>query len=211
MAGDALKVSEIAVLLALMAEAREISNVELKERYGFTLTGDSKARLNAMKLVTSRRIGRAFAHELTDPGWARCRDELAAPCPPRAGTAGGALYALLHGLGRYLSTNQLSLSDVFRQAPDEPSTAASDAEAGIRAAYGRAQRQPAGWVALRHLRPLLAAWPRDVVDATLARMDGTPGIRVLPEENQKALTTADREAAVVVGGRAYHFLLIEGA
>ena len=209
MAGDALKVSEIAVLLALMAEAREMSNVELKERYGFTLTGESKARLNAMKLVTSRRIGRAFAHELTDPGWARCRDELFAPCPPRAGTAGGALYALLHGLGRYLSNNQLSLSDVFRQAPEKPSSA--DVEAGIRTAYGRARRQPAGWVALRDLRPLLGGQSSQAVDEALVRMDGRPGIRLLPQEDQKAITAADESAAVSVGGRAFHFLLIEDA
>jgi hypothetical protein len=211
MAGDELKVSEIAVLLALMAEAREVSNVELKEHYGFTLTGESKARLNRMKLVASRKVGRAFAHELTDPGWARCRDELAAPCPPRAGTAGGALYALLHGLERYLKANQLSLSDVFRQAPEKPSVPSADVEAGIRAAYARARRQPAGWVSLTDLRPLLAAWPRDAIDAALTRMDGTSGVRVLPEENQRVLTPADREAAVMVGGRAYHFLLIEGA
>ena len=44
MAGDALKVSEIAILLALMAEAQEVSNVDLKDRYGFTLTGESKSR-----------------------------------------------------------------------------------------------------------------------------------------------------------------------
>jgi hypothetical protein len=209
MAGDALKVSEIAVLLALMAEAREVSNVELRERYGFTLTGESKARLNAMKLVTSRRIGRAFAHELTDPGWARCRDELFAPCPPRAGTAGGALYALLHGLGRYLSNNQLSLSDVFRQAPEKPSSA--DVEAGIRTAYWRARRQPAGWVALRDLRPLLGGQSSQAVDEALVRMDGRPGIRLLPQEDQKAITAADESAAVSVGGRAFHFLLIEDA
>jgi hypothetical protein len=210
MAGDALKVSEIAVLLALMAEAREVSNVDLKKTYGIDLSGEMRRRLNARDLVASRTVGRGLMHELTDPGWARCREELAAPCPPRAGTAGGALYALLHGIGRYLSNNQLSLSDVFRLAPEKPSTAA-DVEAGIRSAYGRAGRQPAGWVALKALRPLLSAWPRHAVDGTLARMDGMPGIRLLPEENQKALTTADREAAVVVGGRAYHFLLIEGA
>ena len=211
MAGDALKVSEIAILLALMAEAQEVSNVDLKDRYGFTLTGESKSGLNAMKLVTSRKVGRAFVHELTDPGWARCRDELTAACPPRAGTAGGALYAVLHGLHRYLARTELSLSDVFGRSGVTPQPVPLDVEAQIRAAYGRAKRQPAGWVALTDLRPLFSALPRGAVDETLARMDGRPGIRLLPKENQKVLTAADHEAAVIVGGRDYHSLFIEGA
>jgi hypothetical protein len=42
MATDALRLNEIAVLIALIAEAQEVSNVALKERYVFTLTGESK-------------------------------------------------------------------------------------------------------------------------------------------------------------------------
>ena len=209
--GDALKVSEVGVLLALMAEAQEVSNVDLKERYGFTLTGKAKDDLNAKKLVSSRKVGRAFVHELTDLGWARCRDELAAACPAGAGTAGGALYALLHGLNRYLARTELSLSDVFGRSGGTPAARPLDVEAQIRAAYGRARRQPAGWVALTDLRPLLNALPRSAVDETLAAMDGRPGIRLLPKENQKVLTAADHDAAVIVGDRDYHSLLIEGA
>jgi hypothetical protein len=203
-----LTVSEIATLFALMAEAREMSNVDLKARYGFSLTGASKTRLNSEKLVTSRKVGRAFAHELTEDGWARCREELAAPCPPRAGTAGGALYAVLGGLRRYLDREQLSLADVFGAAPVEPPV---DVEAAIRTAYARAPRQPAGWVALTDLRPLLSDLPRARVDEALTQMNRTPHVRVLPEENQKVLSQRDRDAAVHIGGRDYHFVLIEGA
>jgi hypothetical protein len=201
---EPLRTSEIATLLALMAQAREMSNVDLKERYGFTLTGAAKTRLNEAKLVISRKVGRAFVHELTDQGWARCVEELAAPCPPRAGAAGGALYALLHGLRRYLDRAQLSLSDVFRESTVDP-------ESAVRAAYARAARRPAGWVALTDLRPLLADRSRAEVDDALTRLNRQPMVSLIPEENQKVLTAADREAAVIVSGRPYHFLLIEGA
>ncbi len=211
MATDALKLSEIGILLALMAEAQEISNVDLKERYGFTLTGESKSRLNDRKLVSSRRVGRAYVHELTEPGWRRCREELAAPCPPRAGAAGGALYALLHGLARYMTREELSLPEVFGRTSAAPTSAGNDVEAAIRTAYPKAPRRPGGWVALTDLRQLLDQIPRQAVDDTLARMGRLPRVSLLPEENQKVLTQSDREAAIQLGGTAYHFLLIEGA
>jgi hypothetical protein len=203
---DALKLSEISVLFALMAEAGEVSNVDLAERYGFTLTGESRKRLNDRKLVDSRRVGRSYVHELTEQGWARCHDELSAACPPRAGAAGGALYALLRGLERYLGRAKLSLADVFRV--DESTV---DPESAIRSAYARTPRQPGGWVALTDLRPLLGATPRAAVDEALTRMNRQTGVSLVPGENHKTLTEADRAAAVTVGGRPYHFLLIEGA
>jgi hypothetical protein len=206
---DDLKVSEVAILIALMAEAQEVSNVDLKERYGITLTGEPKRRLNDRKLVTSRKVGRAFAHELTDLGWARCREELSAPCPPRAGTAGGALYAVLHGLHRYAGRTGLNLASIFGPAGAdvEPTTV----EAAIRAAYGRAPRLAGGGVTLTELRPLLAHLPRAAVDDALIRMGRLPQVSLLPDENRKALTEADRAAGVQVGPTLYRYLLIEGA
>jgi hypothetical protein len=113
---DELSTSEVAALVALMAEAREVSNTELATGYGFTLTGPERTRLNQRRLVTSRRVGRAFSHELTDLGWARCVALLGSDVPPRAGAAAGALYAVLAGVRRYLDRESLTLSDVFRGA-----------------------------------------------------------------------------------------------
>jgi hypothetical protein len=200
---DALRLSEISVLLALMAEAREVSNVDLAERYGFTLTGESRTRLNDRKLVASRRVGRSYVHELTDAGWVRCHDELSGPCPPRAGTAGGALYALLRGLDRYLGRSQLSLADVFR--PDQSTV---DTEGAIRSAYVQLRQPLGGWVSLTDLRPMVGA-PRSAVDDVLVRMSRLPGVSLVPQENQKVLTPADRTAAVLIGGQPCHLLHIE--
>jgi hypothetical protein len=200
------KPSEIAVMLALMAQATEVDNTELQARYGFSLTGEARRYLNDEKLVASRKAGRSFRHELTDTGWARCREELAAPTPPRAGAAGAALSAVLHGLDRYLNRAQLSLADVF--CPDQ-STVDDEPEAVVRAAYAGAPRRPGGWVGLTELRARLGSMPRAVVDDTLIRMNRMPGVNLLPEENQKVLTDADRDAAVTLHGRPYHFLWIE--
>jgi len=211
---DDLKVSEIAILVTLMAEATEVSNVDLRERYGITLVGDAKRRLNERKLVSSRKVGRAFVHELTDLGWARCRKELAAACPPRAGAAGGALYALLGGLHRYLARADLSLAEIFGPAPATsavPPTAPAvqDVEAEIRAAYRRAPQLAGGGTTLTDLRPLLSHIPRQVVDETLVRMGRLPRVSLLPNEDRTALTEADRTAVIQEGGTAYHYLLIE--
>lgn len=62
--------SQTAILLVLMAEAREISNPELKNLYGVTLVNPDLTTLNDLKLVESWKQGRAFAHVLTDSGWA---------------------------------------------------------------------------------------------------------------------------------------------
>jgi hypothetical protein len=117
---------------------------------------------------------------------------------------GGALYALLRGLDRYLGRAQLSLADVFRL---ERSTV--DAEAAIRSAYASLPRQPGGWVALADLRSELGTFTRGALDDALVRMNRHAGVSLVPGENHKTLTVADSAAAVTVGGRPYHFLLIE--
>jgi hypothetical protein len=131
MPAEQLGIKERAVLLVLMAEAREISNPELKQIAGLDLTGAARHKLNARRLVDSRRPGRAYVHLLTDDGWAWCAAELAAPPPERAGSAGGALYAVLAGLHRYLARADLRLSDVFRpEGTPAPSAVRCPARSG---------------------------------------------------------------------------------
>jgi hypothetical protein len=195
---DQLTVPERAALLALMAEARELTNAELLAVAGFTLTGEVRRGLNDRKLVVSRKVGRTFAHELTDDGWARCKAELATEPPARAGSLGGALYALLAGLGRHVARGG-QLHEVFQP----------DVEVQIRSAYLELAKAPGDWVGLAELRETLAGVSRDDVDAELERMASTPGVHVQAEPNQKALTEADRAAAVRFGGDDRHMLMIE--
>src|SRR5918911_896842 len=94
MTDDGLTPGESAILLLLMAEAREISNTELEERYKFTLTGRSRKKLNDLRYVATRKVGRTYVHQLDDKGWVRVRDGLA--LDSRGGRALGAALSALH-------------------------------------------------------------------------------------------------------------------
>jgi len=207
-----LGIRERAALLALMAAAREVSNAELQEVTGFSLTGDARRRVNEMKLVDSQKSGRGFVHALTDDGWAWCAKELSASVPRGAGSAGGALYAVLAGLGRYLSRSNLVLADIFQAAESGSPGAevqASDVEALIRDAYKKLRKEPRGWVSLTKLRPLLAGLRKDEVDAALYRMNRIKGVNLVPEANQKVLTAEDRRSTVRIGNEDKLLLTID--
>ena len=49
----------------------------------------------------------------------------------------------------------------------------------------------------------------DEVDAALAVLHRTPGVSVIPQEDQKLLTPEDRDAAVIIGDRPKHLIAIE--
>jgi hypothetical protein len=215
MSGSNLGIRQRAALLALMAEARELTNPELQQICGFTLTGKDRTTLNDHHLVSTRKVGRAYAHELTDKGWNRCADELTGSAPPRAGSAAGALYAVLAGLHRYLERTELKLADVFLPAtvgaaePEPP--AGPDAEQRVRTAYRRLAHRHGDWVSLTDLRALLPDLDRSEVDAVLRRMSRTPWVNIVPAANQKVLTPDDRAAAVRIGMADCHLIAIEAS
>jgi hypothetical protein len=197
--------TERAVLLVLMAQARPVPNPELS-RLGPTLDRTGREKLNAHGLVDSERVGNRIVHELTDRGWRMCRELIDAPPPARATGSARALQTVLAGLGRYLSAGDLSLADVFGATSAD--TAADSVEDKIRAAYRELAGRPGAWVPLARLRAALDL-PRDDVDAALTALHRTPGVSVIPEENQKTLTAEDRAAAVVIGDRPKHLIAIE--
>lgn len=226
MPDEKLSLPELAALIVLMREAREISNPELKERYGLTLVNPERKHLNDLKLVDSWRQGRAFAHVLTDSGWARLSEEFRGGIARPAGSPGAAMYALLGGLQAFMDRTGHALADIFApiaaesSAPpaeqteptpsDEQATPRSGAgvEARIRAAYTRLAREPGTWVGLAEVRSLLRDVPRADVDATLTRLFLINGVNLIPESNQKTLTQQDRDAAVTIGDQDKHLLWI---
>lgn len=198
-------------MFALLAEAREVSNPELEERVGFRLDGKERRKLNDLKLVTSEKHGRAYAHELTDAGWRWCNDELSAG---PGGTRGSkeierAFYALLAGLGRYLEATEQSLADIFKPRRKTQPLAQTDVEAQIRAGYRVLAAEPGEFVKLRELRLRLPDIPRADVDAALDRMYQEQRINLVPQADQQALTDADRESGLRIGGKAKHLISIE--
>ncbi|WP_203590288.1 hypothetical protein [Streptomyces sp. SID13031] len=214
MPAQPLNLKERAVLLALLAEARPLTNAELQESAGLRLDGASRLKLNDLKLVTSVKEGRSFVHEITDDGAAWCADELTAERPERSGAGGGALYAILAGLQRYLQRTGQALADLFQ--PPEPAgeveevVPVEDLETRIRAAYKvLSSKSGSTWVGLVTLRPALSDVPRDDLDAALQLLSRQPGVHVQAEANQQALTAADHEAAVNFGDSSRHLLKIE--
>lgn len=203
-----LTATEQAVLLVLMAESRPVSNPELA-RLGPELRAPNRAKLNRLKLIDSTKVGRGLVHELTDEGWRACKEVIGAPPPPRSSGQGKAFYAVLAGLRRYFERENLAPGDVFLPAEDDQAVPNGDVDGRVRSAYGRLATRPGGWVGLVRLRAELADVSRHELDTTLERMYSQDGVSLIPEENQKVLTSADREASVEIGGQYRHLIAIE--
>jgi hypothetical protein len=208
MQAEDLSVKERAVLFALMGQAREVSNSELAERAGFRLDGKERRRLNDRKLVDSRKVGRAYAHELTDAGWDWCATQLSEGPQGRASSMEGALYAVLGGLARYLEYSEQSLADVFQQRDQKAPEKAADIAELIRAAYLRLASEPGKFLKLRELRAELSDVPRGELDSSLEGMYRAQQANLIPQSNQQALTQADRASALRIGGEAKHMISI---
>lgn len=218
MSADDLTPAEVFVLLTLMAEARPVTNTELKA-LGPELRPESRRKLNRLQLVETDTTTRPFTHELADKGWARCHEVLGSQVPPRIAPAGRALFTVLAGLGRYLTRNDLRLADVFAPAEDDSTSgdvpAASEPapavtlEERVRSSYARRAAKPGGWVNLGAVRADLADVARDVLDREFIRMYRLPDVTLVPIENQKTLTEQDRLDAVVIGNQPKHVIAIE--
>ncbi|HEX4830814.1 MAG TPA: hypothetical protein VH478_06965 [Trebonia sp.] len=193
-------------MFALMGVAREISNPDLESVAGFRLDGKERRRLNDRKLVDSRKAGRPYVHELADAGWSWCAAELSAGLHGQVPSMEGALYAVLGGLARYLDRAELSLAELFEPRPErEP----GDTGELIAAAYRELAAEPGKFIKLRELRAYLADVPRAELDATLEKLYRNQQVNLVPMANQQALTEADRESAVRVGGEAKHMISIQ--
>ncbi len=200
-AEDRLGVRERAALLVLLVEGRELTNAELRDLAGITVDGSCRRRLNDLGLVTSTKVGGAFAHELTDSGAVWCAAELSRARPARSGSLGGALYAVLAGVRRHLDRSGHALADVF----------APNVEGQVESAYRALARNGGGGVGLAALRERLAGTPRAEVDRALEVLARRSDVHVRAEPDQKALSQADRDAAIWLGGTARHVLSVEPA
>jgi len=208
---DRLTSQHLSALFTLVTVAREIDNTELEERTGIRITGDVRARLNNLGLVTSTREGnKPYVHDLTEKGWLRARAELTAERPARPGYYGYAFFALLNGLDRFLDRENRPLGDLFqpdvsrKDDTDEPGL-----ETQIKNAYRKLAPKPGDWVHLAKLRPLLNGAPKDEVDEVLKILGRKQDVTLAPNPNRKVVTADDRAAAVLIGGDENHLIAIE--
>jgi len=208
---DDLSVRERAVLFALLGEARQVSNPELEKLIGFPLTGAERRRLNDRKLVESSKPGRAFAHELSDAGWRWCAEELAEGQAGRAGGLERAHYLVFGAFTRYMKASGLILADVVapRRGAPEAVDQAVDVAALVEDGYRALAPARGEFVRLRELRLRLAGLSRPDLDSALAAMFTAQRINLIPQSNQQALSAADRESALRIGGEYKHLISIE--
>jgi hypothetical protein len=205
--------TEQAVLLVLMAEARPIRNPELAS-LGPELKKQDRDELVRRGLIEVTTEGRAMVLDLTDKGWATCARLFGADVPAQSKGQGKALYTVLRALRRYFDRDDLAPGDVFLPLDDralagEPDVLGDQVEDEVRGAYVRLAARAGGWVDLVRLRDELSDVSRHDLDAALSRMHRIPGVSLIPEENQKALTDADRAAAVTIGAEDKHMIAIE--
>ncbi|RCG26263.1 hypothetical protein DQ384_30375 [Sphaerisporangium album] len=233
MADEKLPPLLLTYLAVLMRENREVSNPELQETWGLTITGKERLKLNDLKLVDSRRQGRSFVHVLSDHGWKQLEEMLREGIQRPTGYAGALVQVLADGIQNVLHRPKVRLLDVYASSgglsdPDllvsgsvdasEPSSAASDVsmnslegesiEARIRATYREVAKEPGAWVGLAEIRLHLGDIPRAEVDEVLTTMILSADVDLVPESNSKALTKEDREAAVNIGDQDKHLLWI---
>jgi hypothetical protein len=205
--------TEQAVLLVLMAEARPIRNPDLAS-LGPELKKQDRDELVRRGLIEVTTEGRAMVLDLTDKGWATCARLFAADAPAQSKGQGKALYTVLRALRRYFDRDDLAPGDVFLPLDDralegEPDVLGDQVEDKVRGAYVRVAARAGGWVDLVRLRDELSDVPRHDLDAALTRMHRIPGVSLIPEENQKSLTDADRAAAVTIGAEDKHMIAID--
>lgn len=196
---DRMSPRELAVLLTLLAEARELTNAELLAVAGVTLDGKPRLRLNALGLVESVKVGRALVHELTERGVEWCAAEFARPRPEKSGSYGGALYAVLAGLHRHLEASEQVLTDVF----------VPDVAGQVLRKYAEITKGEPDQVRLSELRIRLPHIPPADLSEAVMRLADRDGVHVRAEADRKTLTDDDHAAAVVLGGTARHLLTVE--
>lgn len=196
------------VLMALMAVAAEVSNKDLHAAVGFTIEAPTRERLVRQQLLTARRPGRAYLYELSEPGWAWCRTEMAAGAPARSDAGTRVLYLAMRSVMQHLDREGRTPSWIFHPAPvSEP----GDLGERIRHAYQELAALPGDWVRLVDVRHRLGDTPRETVDGGLRQLLDAEQIVLAPEADQQRLTPDDRAAAITVGGRDQHLLVVRSA
>jgi hypothetical protein len=215
---DELSARERAVLFALLSTGRKLSNAELEALIGIRLEGKERRRLNELKLVESEKPGRSFVHELSDAGWRWCADELTVGPAGRPTSLERAHYLIFGVFERYMTAARLSLADVvsldLKARPagrhKRRDTVEGDGDLTVRVAvaYQALAASPGEWVRVSDLRERLADIPRSALDAALVAMVAAQRVSLIPQSDPQALTAADRESALRIGGQPKHLLSI---
>jgi hypothetical protein len=208
-----LKPIQLAALVILMAEAREVSNKDFAAIANFTLTGKERTGLEDLGLIESHKQGQVLVFQLTDKGWLFCKQLHTTKVNVGRSVSARSIFALLDGLSRSLDRLRVSHGDFFKQTGEAVPAMASaeahgDVESRIRSAHDKLAGAPGGWVGLADLRDHLSDLDRATVDGALRELARRDDVRIIPVANSKSLTPRDRAAALRIGDEDNHTMSI---
>ncbi|WP_432925077.1 hypothetical protein ACQPZZ_31545 [Microbispora sp. CA-135349] len=113
---------ETAILLLLMAEAREFTNPELDEQFGLKIEKGEREHLHRLKLIDVGKRGQAFTYTLSEDGWATAAEIFRNGVPRSSRLAARALEAVVRamvsGLLRHMERTGSPLAEIFGREED---------------------------------------------------------------------------------------------
>ena len=162
-------------------------------------------------IQVEKRGGKGLWLEVTDKGWSWASENLSAPLPTKA-QAGTVLQAWLSRLETYMRANNVALAEILSPSVGKPSLV-NGAYDAVRERIRVAYRALAGGafnkrVLLRDLRVRLSDVSREALDDALLRMAREEGTSLVELDNRREITSADRTAAIQIGGEPRHILWI---
>jgi hypothetical protein len=199
-------------------ETSGLITIEKRNRDAKSSHSPASKRSKRSQAVTSARKRRVKASwvDATDAGWSWANDHLSSPLPAKTQSAGPILHAWLTHLGSFLRQRGLALADVIAVKGEQSSKVTDSGssvvlEDRIRRAYLDASGGT--WnqrVHLSELRRRLEGVARDVLDSALLKMQQASKLVLFRLDNQREITDADRQAALIIGGEPRHVMRMGG-
>jgi hypothetical protein len=166
--------------------------------------------LKSLGLVAETREKRKTRVEVTERGWAWAAEHLDREIS-RSSASASILRGWLTRLKHYLASNpNVALATVLvPPKATAPAELYANFRARVRDAYLVVTHgQYNARALLRDLRSELANVDRADLDAEFRRLQSEEGASLMPLDNRAAITPADEEAAISVGGEARHLIWI---
>ena len=170
-----------------------------------------RAGLVGRKLLEQKKVGRGTALELTDGGWRWVMENLDSELPGKDGVS-ALLMEVLKRLSGFLRANHFNLTDVIQQRQVTPAGNAEerDAKEALLQAAEDLGGAKASQIRLRDLRPKLANYSRQEVDAAIRELQVEEILSVIPIDLPTDIDERDREAAIDIAEKPRHAIIVLG-
>jgi len=211
--------------LYMLFLAAEAGTAPWKSRLPVSVERRDRERLQRDGLLVSRKAAKgAYVVELTDAGWAWVGDNLKAPLPRRTTAGALVLSKWLHRLSDYLQRERLPVAELFMgaEAASAPDADAADNPDGTdrpggadtsaqvhRACLALADGRTRVRLRVADIRARLPALALSEVHAALERLAAEGALHLVPFDDPREVTAADRAAAVRIAGESFGLVYLE--